>query len=67
MDALLKALTLSLFILFNAGHQSNNTLSDDFETDGELTGFITNNESAYLMLLKLMEDIVLVLPITPIM
>ena len=46
MNALLKALILSLFILFNAGHQSNNTLSDDFETDGELTGFITNNESA---------------------
>lgn len=46
MEALLKALILSLFIFFNTGDQISNSLSDDFETDGDLTGFITNNESA---------------------
>lgn len=46
MDVLIKVFFLSLFILFNTGDQINNSLSDDFEINGELTGFTTNNESS---------------------
>lgn len=46
MDALIKVIYLPLFILFSSVSHINNSLSDDFETEGELTGFVTNNESA---------------------